>query len=204
MGSTPRLVVGLGNPGRQYTGTRHNAGFWVIDCLSALWKAPLSLGKWQADEARASPPGLGDVILLKPRTFMNESGKSVAPLGRFYKLAPSDVIVVHDDLDLLPGRIQVKRGGSDGGHNGIRSIVREWGEKDFHRVRVGVGRPAPGGDVVGYVLTRPSEREWKKIEEAVIRSTDAVEKLLREGLEAAQQAFNRKAGEPPPGGPAEC
>ncbi len=204
MGSTPRLVVGLGNPGRQYSATRHNAGFWVIDCLSALWRAPFSPGQWRAEEARASPPGLGDVILLKPRTFMNESGKSVAPLVRFYKLAPEDVIVIHDDLDLPPGRIQVKRGGSDGGHNGIKSIVSEWGEKDFYRVRVGVGRPARGADVVGYVLARPSEREWKKIEEAVIRSTDAVEKLLREGLDAAQQAFNRKAGGSASGGPAEC
>ncbi|MEW6776960.1 MAG: aminoacyl-tRNA hydrolase [Bdellovibrionota bacterium] len=199
-----KLVVGLGNPGARYRATRHNAGFWVVDCLAALWQVKLKAGRWQGLEARAEPAGMGQVLLLEPQTYMNESGRSIAPLARMHKLAPEDVIVVHDDLDLVPGRIQVKRGGSSGGHNGLKSIEQEWGETDYYRVRVGIGRPPRGTDVVNYVLGRPPDAEWKRIEQAVIRATHAIEKLLREGLESVQQEFNKKAGWGPPDGPAEA
>lgn len=186
-----RLVVGLGNPGSEYRATRHNAGFWVVEGLARIWGAELRPGKWNALEALAAPSGLGRVMLLEPQTYMNESGRSLAPLARFYKLAPEDVIVIHDELDLPPGRLRIKQGGGHGGHNGLRSIIDQWGEKNFYRVRVGVGRPPRTSDVVKYVLGQPSKAQWNKLDQAVIRATEAVERLLRDGLNATQQDFNR-------------
>ena len=192
MAGSLRLVVGLGNPGAQYRATRHNAGFWVVEGLARIWGATLRPGKWKALEATVEHPSLGRVMLLEPQTYMNESGQSVAPLARFYKLAPEEIIVIHDELDLPPGRLRIKQGGGHGGHNGLRSIIDQWGERNFYRVRIGVGRPPRTSDVVKYVLEQPSKAQWTKLDEAVIRATEAVERLLRDGLGATQQEYNRK------------
>lgn len=188
-----KLVVGLGNPGPDYRATRHNAGFRVVECLGAIHQVRFQPGRWKALEASVNLPGVGKVVLLMPQTYMNESGRSVAPLARFYKLAPEDVVVIHDDLDLAPGAVRLKQGGGDGGHNGIKSIVAEWGEREFFRVRLGIGRPPKGANVTNYVLGRPSDAQWKQIEGGVERAAEATEALLRDGLEAAQQLFNRRA-----------
>jgi peptidyl-tRNA hydrolase, PTH1 family len=182
------LVVGLGNPGREYERTRHNAGWLVLDELArrlgASWRAKFS-GKLA--EARLD----GDrLALLKPETFMNDSGRSVAAAARFFKVEPESLLIVHDDVDLEPGRLQARAGGGLAGHNGLRSLAQSLGSQDFLRLRIGVGRPGRGDhrSVADYVLSRFDPEE--DADTLVMRSADAVETLARDGLEAAQQRFN--------------
>jgi peptidyl-tRNA hydrolase, PTH1 family len=182
------LVVGLGNPGREYQRTRHNAGWLVLDELArrlgASWRAKFS-GKLA--EARLD----GDrLALLKPETFMNDSGRSVAAAARFFKVEPESLLIVHDDVDLEPGRLQARAGGGLAGHNGLRSLAQSLGSQDFLRLRIGVGRPGRGDhrSVADYVLSRFDPEE--DADTLVMRSADAVETLARDGLEAAQQRFN--------------
>src|SRR5207248_7474558 len=182
------LVVGLGNPGRQYERTRHNVGWLVVDELArrldASWR-----GKFSGRLAEARLDG-AKLALLKPETFMNDSGRSVGAAARFFKVEPGALLVVHDDVDLEPGRLQARAGGGLAGHNGLRSLAQALGSQEFLRLRIGVGRPGRGDprSVADYVLSpfAPEEDEAA----LVAHATDAVEAIAREGLEPAQQRFN--------------
>jgi PTH1 family peptidyl-tRNA hydrolase len=182
------LVAGLGNPGREYERTRHNVGWMVVDELalrrvgSFRSKFAGQLAEVRDDERR--------LALLKPETYMNVSGRSVGAAARFFKVEPGSLLVVHDDVDLEPGRLQARQGGGLAGHNGLRSIAEVLGTQDFLRLRIGVGRPGRGDrrPVADYVLS-PFEPEVD-VEELVSRAADAVEVIAREGLEPAQQRFN--------------
>ena len=182
------LVVGLGNPGREHERDRHNVGWMVVDELArrldGRWRAKFS---GQLDEVRLD--GLR-LALLKPETFMNDSGRSVAAASCFFKVEPESMLVVHDDVDLEAGRLQARAGGGLAGHNGLRSLAQSLGTQDFLRLRIGVGRPGRGDprSVADYVLS-PFELE-EDVGALVSRSADAVETLAREGVEAAQQRFN--------------
>jgi PTH1 family peptidyl-tRNA hydrolase len=182
------LVVGLGNPGREYARHRHNVGWMVVDELArrhgATWK-----GKFSGQLAEIRVDG-HRVALLKPETFMNESGRSVGSAARFYKLEPDAVLVIHDEIDLEPGRLQARRGGGLAGHNGLRSIASHLGSQDFLRLRVGVGRPGRGDPrpPADYVLSAFTPDEDPDV--LVARAADAVETLDAEGLERTQAKFN--------------
>jgi len=182
------LVVGLGNPGRQYERTRHNVGWLVVDELArrldGSWRSKFSgrLAEVRLDGRK--------LALLKPETFMNDSGRSVGAAARFFKVDPEGLLVVHDDVDLEAGRLQARAGGGLGGHNGLRSLAQTLGTQDFQRLRIGVGRPGRGDrrSVADYVLAPFGADE--DVGEVVSRSADAVETIVRDGLEAAQQRFN--------------
>jgi PTH1 family peptidyl-tRNA hydrolase len=182
------LVAGLGNPGRDYATTRHNAGWMVLEELArrqgGSWRSKFSaqLAEIRLDDAR--------LALVKPETYMNESGRSIGAAARFFKTPVDSVLVVHDDVDLEEGRLQARMGGGLAGHNGLRSIAQALGSQDFLRLRVGVGRPGRGDrrSVADYVLA-PFEPETD-VDALVARSADAVETIVRDGLEAAQQRFN--------------
>lgn len=151
-----RLIVGLGNPGRQYENTRHNAGFLFLDHLASANGVEWSLsGQFQGEVASASFGG-NRVLLLKPMTFMNKSGLSVGSLSRYYKIKPDEILVVHDELDLPEGVVKMKRDGGHAGHNGLRDIIAHVGSRDFYRLRIGIGRPVASGNVADYVLSKPS------------------------------------------------
>jgi len=184
------VVVGLGNPGREYSDTRHNVGFLVADELARRHGGSFR-SKFSGELADIRLEGLR-LALLKPQTFMNESGRSVGAAARFYKVEPEALVAVHDEVDLEPGRLQVRLGGGLAGHNGLRSVAQHFGTPDFLRLRVGVGRPERGDPrpVADFVLS-PFPPEFD-VEEFVGRAADAVETLAREGLEAAQQRFNER------------
>jgi PTH1 family peptidyl-tRNA hydrolase len=185
------LVAGLGNPGRDYADTRHNVGFMVADELArrhgGSWRA-----KFSGDLAEMRLDGLR-LALLKPQTYMNESGRSVGSAVRFFKVEPEVLLVVHDEVDLEPGRLQARLGGGLAGHNGLRSVAQQLGTGDFGRLRIGVGRPERGDPrpVADFVLS-PFAPEVD-LEGLVARAADAVETIAREGLEEAQNRFNERA-----------
>jgi PTH1 family peptidyl-tRNA hydrolase len=182
------LVAGLGNPGREYAGNRHNAGYLVVDELArrhgGSWKAKYS---GQLAEVRIGP---ARVALLKPETYMNDSGVSVGAAARFFKLEPDEVLVVHDEGDFDLGRLQARRGGGLAGHNGLRSIAKHLGTQEFLRLRIGVGRPGRGDprDLADYVLSDFEPHE--DAEALVARAANAVETLAADGLDEAQRSFN--------------
>jgi PTH1 family peptidyl-tRNA hydrolase len=180
-----KLFVGLGNPGPEYEATRHNAGFWWIDALSRELKAPLSLDKnYHGQVARTTVNGQ-TVWLLKPLTFMNLSGKSVAALARFFKISPAEVLVAHDELDIVPGQVKLKFGGSHAGHNGLRDIHAQLGSADYWRLRIGVGHPGDKAEVINWVLKKPSQEHREAIEDCIARSLKAVPELLKGEMEKA-------------------
>lgn len=180
-----KLFVGLGNPGPDYEATRHNAGFWWIDALSQELKAPLSLDKnYHGQVARTTVNGQ-TVWLLKPLTFMNLSGKSVAALARFFKVLPNEVLVAHDELDIVPGQVKLKFGGSHAGHNGLRDIHAQLGSADYWRLRIGVGHPGVKAEVINWVLKKPSKEHRVAIEDCIVRSLRAVPDLLKGEMEKA-------------------
>jgi PTH1 family peptidyl-tRNA hydrolase len=182
------LVAGLGNPGREHVGDRHNAGWMVVDELARRHDGSFrSKFSGQLAETRIGEPR---VALLKPETYMNESGKSIAGAARFFKVEPEHVLVVHDDVDLPVGRLQVRLGGGLAGHNGLRSIAQAIGTPEFLRVRIGVGRPGRGDlrPVADYVLSSFAPED--DVESLISRAADAVEAVLAEGLTATQQRFN--------------
>jgi PTH1 family peptidyl-tRNA hydrolase len=182
------LVAGLGNPGREYERTRHNVGWMVVDELARRVDASFrSKFNGRLAEARLDQQRLA---LLEPETYMNESGRSIGAALRFFKVAPTELLVVHDDVDLEPGRLQAREGGGLAGHNGLRSIAQALGSQDFLRLRIGVGRPGRGDrrPVADYVLS-PFEDE-AEAEALVRRATDAVETIVRDGLDVAQARFN--------------
>lgn len=182
----PLLVVGLGNPGPQYATTRHNVGFMVADLLAARIGAPFKVHKKSGAEIVTGQLGGRSVVLAKPRTYMNESGRQVGPLAKFYSLPPGDVIVLHDELDIDFGRIRLKLGGGEGGHNGLRSVANALGTKDFQRVRIGIGRPPGRKEPAAFVLEPFNANERDEVPTICEQAADATELLLELGVEAAQ------------------
>ncbi|RUO21981.1 aminoacyl-tRNA hydrolase [Aliidiomarina haloalkalitolerans] len=188
MSADIRLIVGLGNPGPEYTATRHNAGFWFVEDLARQFNAPLSPdSKYFGQTARLGPP-YSDTRLLLPMTFMNKSGQAVGAMANFFKVTPEQILVVHDELDLPPGVAKFKQGGGHGGHNGLKDIIRALGNNNnFHRLRIGIGHPGHASQVTGYVLGKAPSQEQQLIDDAVRASLRGVEIALRDGWTAAKQ-----------------
>lgn len=184
------LVVGLGNPGENYARTRHNAGFRAVDRLAAALQVKVDRAKFRGLTAQAVWQGQ-KLLLLKPQTFMNNSGLSVMDAARFYKLPPERVIVIFDDISLPVGRLRVRADGSAGGHNGIKNIIAHLGTDVFPRVKVGVGAPShPDYDMVDWVIGSFSPQEKKIVDEALDRALDAAECIISRGVTEAQNRFN--------------
>jgi PTH1 family peptidyl-tRNA hydrolase len=186
------LVVGLGNPGPTYAGHRHNVGYLVADELAARMGSKFRAhksGRAEVVEGRLQPGG-PRVVLARPRGYMNESGGPVSALMKFYKVSPERIIAIHDELDIPFGTLRAKLGGGDNGHNGLRSLRSSLGTGDFHRVRLGIGRPHGRQDVADFVLSNYSTAERKELPVQVIDAADAVECLVTDGLEKTQQRFN--------------
>jgi PTH1 family peptidyl-tRNA hydrolase len=194
--TTIRLLVGLGNPGPEYEDTRHNAGFWWIDAVASRLRASLTPERsYHGLVARVNRPGGDPLWLLEPMTFMNLSGKSVASLARFFKIAPGEILVAHDELDLQPGQVKLKLGGSAAGHNGLKDIHAQLGTQDFWRLRLGIGHPGVKAEVVNYVLRKPLAEHRKAIDEAIDRSLESLELLLAGDMERAMMKVH--ASKPP-------
>ncbi len=185
------MIVGLGNPGANYSATRHNAGYWLLDRIAEDRGATLRPESRFQGEVGRFRSGSHDLLLLKPSTFMNRSGQSVAALSRYFKIAPEQILVLHDELDLPPGDNRLKRGGGHGGHNGLRDIINRIG-KDFLRLRIGIGHPGDRNQVVNYVLKAPSREDLAAIEEANRRSLDILPLLLDGQLDKAMQQLHSK------------
>ena len=182
----PLLVVGLGNPGPQYAKTRHNVGFMVADLLAGRMGAAFKVHKKSGAEIVTGRLGHRPIVLAKPRTYMNESGRQVGPLAKFYSVSPADVIVIHDELDIEFGQIRLKLGGGEGGHNGLRSVANALGTKDFQRVRIGIGRPPGRKDPAAFVLESFSAAERPEVPTLCEMAADACELLIEVGVEPAQ------------------
>ena len=197
-----RLFVGLGNPGAEYEATRHNAGFWWLDALGAKLGARLVPERsYQALAVRVNGPQ-GPVWLLEPMTFMNRSGFAVASLSRFFKIEPRQILVVHDELDLLPGQAKLKFGGSAAGHNGLKDIHGMLGTPDFWRLRLGIGHPGVKSEVVNYVLKRPSAADREAIEQAIAKTLEASDLLLAGEMDKALARIHAQPPRPKPPRPA--
>lgn len=186
------LVVGLGNPGSKYENTRHNVGFMFLDYLAAQAGVAFKAGRWQAEVAKLSPE-CGGSLLVKPTTFMNLSGQAVARLAAYHQVEPDRIIVVHDDLDLEPGRLKVVFDRGPGGHNGIKSIIDNLGTRQFARLRVGIGRPPEFMAPAAFVLSRFNAEERTRLEEGFAEMAELVALVDRQGVVAAMNQFNRRA-----------
>jgi PTH1 family peptidyl-tRNA hydrolase len=189
-----KIICGLGNPGREYERNRHNVGFMVLDALASKWKGALSSRKFDAALGQITVGG-DKVLLLQPQTYMNLSGTSLGAAARFYKVAAADVLVVHDELDLPFGRLQLKAGGGTGGHNGLNSIRESWGEELYARLRFGIDKPqGPGAKerVVGHVLGDFSKEERDTLPDLIGKACDISESWVREGLARAMNRWNGK------------
>lgn len=197
---SPRLIVGLGNPGDRYRGTRHNIGFMALDALAGqerlTWKVEK---KWKAEVAKSADASL---VLAKPQTFMNLSGESIGPLARYLKVPLSDILAVVDDMELPWGRLRLRPGGSAGGHNGLKSLIQHLGGQDFPRLRLGVGRPSVARDPSDHVLGKFSPDEQAGLANVLTHATLCILAVHRQGLEAAMNTFNPAPGaqrpSPPP------
>ena len=195
---TIRLLVGLGNPGPEYEHTRHNAGFWWIDAVAAKLRVSLLPERsYHGLVARVNRPGGEPLWLLEPMTFMNLSGKSVAALARFFKIAPAEVLVAHDELDLQPGQAKLKLGGSAAGHNGLKDIHAQLGTQDFWRLRLGIGHPGVKTEVPNYVLKKPSSEHRTGILQAIDRSLDSLDLVLAGDMARAMMKVHADKPERP-------
>lgn len=186
-----KLIAGLGNPGRDYAGTRHNIGFGVITRISDKYNITLN-GKEHKALCGKGFIGGEKVILAQPQTFMNLSGESVRSIADYYKIDPEDIIIAYDDIDLEVGQLRVRRKGSAGGHNGIKNIIAHLGTNEFPRVKVGVGAKPEGGDLVRHVLGRFSKEEEKIIGQVLDLAVEAVEDIVSNGVESAMNNFNSR------------
>lgn len=184
-----KLIIGLGNPGKQYEHTRHNIGFECIDALAEKWGSSLNQLKFNGMYASIHRPE-GKVILLKPLTYMNLSGECVRPLMDYFDIALEDIIVIYDDLDLETGKLRLRQKGSAGGHNGIKSLIQHLGTQEFNRIRVGINRPPAGMKVTDYVLAKFSKEEDPIIEDAVNKTVSAVEAALSKKFLDVMTEFN--------------
>lgn len=188
------LVIGLGNPGEQYCSTRHNVGFLIVDELAKRWNTVLSQKKW--DALYVSLPLEGKKMhLIKPLTYMNRSGRAVVPYVRFFKMVPDQLLVIHDDLDMVPGRIKLVKGGGAGGHNGIRSLAETLGTRDFYRLKVGIGRPGQGTvhpdfPVDKYVLSNFIDEEYTLLQSRFDSLEEGVRLLLQDNPSKAMTLLN--------------
>jgi peptidyl-tRNA hydrolase, PTH1 family len=181
-----RLVVGLGNPGPQYIGTRHNVGFMVIDCLARKKGVKLSrTAVWSSDWGK-----WGDTLLMKPLTYMNRSGEAVGRFARYFKIQPEEILVVVDDVALPLGRLRLRPSGSDGGHNGLKSIIENLGE-EFMRLRIGIGASPDAEELVDHVLGKFDQSEKPTADNALERATEAIEHLALNGMASAMNNYNR-------------
>jgi PTH1 family peptidyl-tRNA hydrolase len=188
-----RVIVGLGNPGPEHQVTRHNVGFWFVDLLARRHGGEFrDYRKYSGETARVAIGGQ-DLVLLKPTTYMNRSGLSVRQLSDFYKIAPNDILVAHDELDLPVGTVRLKNGGGHGGHNGLRDTIAHVGE-NFWRLRLGIGHPGNKADVIDYVLTRAPRIEEDLILESVNTAADSIPLLLEHGAERAMTKLHSRAG----------
>lgn len=187
-----RLIVGLGNPGREYEETRHNAGFWWVDRVAAGRGASFSLDrKFHGQATRINLSGR-ETWLLKPATFMNRSGQSVSALSAFYKITPEEILVIHDELDLSPGDARLKKGGGHGGHNGLRDIIAHIGTPDFWRLRLGIGHPGDKSRVADFVLHPAGREEQALIDAAIDKSLPVLPQLLAGDFSAAMLKLHTK------------
>jgi len=191
-----RLLVGLGNPGPEYEATRHNAGFWWLDAVARKLGATLVNDRgYHGLVARVNRKD-GPLWLLEPQTYMNVSGKSVAALARFFKIAPEEILVAHDELDLQPGQIKLKQGGGHAGHNGLKDIHGQLGSADYWRLRLGIGHPGVKAEVIDYVLKKPAPEQREAIEQCIARSLDALDLLLGGEMERAMMKVHAKPPRP--------
>jgi PTH1 family peptidyl-tRNA hydrolase len=197
-----RLMVGLGNPGPEYEATNHNAGFWWIDAVAREWKASLVPERsYFGLVARVNRPD-GPLWLLEPQTYMNLSGKSVAALARFFKIAPEEILVAHDELDLMPGQAKFKRGGGHAGHNGLRDIHAQLGTADYWRLRLGIGHPGVKAEVIDYVLRKPKPEARVAIEDTIAKTMAVLDLIAAGEMERATMKLNAKPPRPKPPRPA--
>jgi peptidyl-tRNA hydrolase, PTH1 family len=195
---TIRLLVGLGNPGTEYEHTRHNAGFWWIDAVASKLRASLVPERsYHGLVARINRVGGEPLWLLEPMTFMNLSGKSVATLARFFKIAPAEILVAHDELDLQPGQAKLKLGGSAAGHNGLKDIHAQLGTQDFWRLRLGIGHPGVKTEVPNYVLKKPSAEHRTGILQAIERSLESLDLVLAGDMTRAMMKVHADKPERP-------
>lgn len=188
------LVVGLGNPGEKYASTRHNIGFLVADELAMRLGGKFASNKYRA-QVLETRLGVGSdspkIVIIKPQTYMNDSGDAVAPLAQYFNCAPERIIAIHDELDIPFDTLRVKIGGGDNGHNGLKSLTHSLGTPEYFRVRVGIGRPATPQVTADYVLDRFARSEKLALNDLIMRSCDAIESLILKGLEVTQQNFNQ-------------
>ncbi|WMY91080.1 aminoacyl-tRNA hydrolase [Snodgrassella communis] len=187
-----RLIVGLGNPGSEYEHTRHNIGFDFIDELAKLWKTSLKEEKKFFGQVARVNLNEGEVWLLKPLTFMNKSGTAVQALTKFYKILPEEILVIHDELDIPCGQVRFKKGGSNGGHNGLKDIQAWLGTAEFYRLRLGIGHPGDRNLVIHYVLHKPQAQEQSLITEAMQKSLTAIPQMLTGEYSSVQQQLHSK------------
>jgi PTH1 family peptidyl-tRNA hydrolase len=193
-----RLIAGLGNPGPDYAATRHNAGFWFVEALADRLRVTLSPERsYFGMAARANVAG-HPVWLLEPTTFMNLSGKSVAALARFFKIEPNEILVAHDELDLMPGQVKLKLGGSHAGHNGLKDIHAQLGSGDYWRLRIGIGHPGVKSEVINYVLKKPSPEHRVEIEKSIEQALSGIDLLLDGDMERATMRINARPPRPKP------
>jgi PTH1 family peptidyl-tRNA hydrolase len=193
-----RLLVGLGNPGPQYEGTRHNAGFWWLHAAATALRAALAPERgYHGLVARVNRPD-GPLWLLAPMTYMNLSGKSVAALARFFKIEPGEILVAHDELDLQPGQVRLKLGGSPAGHNGLKDVHAQLGTPEYWRLRLGIGHPGVKAEVIDYVLRKPAPEEREAIEKGIARSLTALDLMLAGEMERAMMKIHAKPQRPKP------
>src|SRR5690554_5790881 len=185
------IIVGLGNPGRKYIGTRHNIGFDAITRISDDFNISLNINKHKAI-CGAGFIGGEKVLLAQPQTYMNLSGESVRALADFYKVSPENIIVIYDDINLEVGQLRIRKSGSAGGHNGIKNIIQHLGTQDFPRIRIGVGQKPQEWDLVDYVLSKFSDEENKVLRHALKNASDATKVLIDEDITAAMNIYNRK------------
>ena len=197
-----RMLVGLGNPGTEYEGTRHNAGFWWVDEAARVLGARLVHDRaYHGLVARVNRPD-GPIWLIEPQTYMNLSGKSVAPLARFFKIEPSQILVVHDELDLPPGQMKIKQGGGAAGHNGLKDIHAQLGTADFWRLRIGIGHPGDRSEVANWVLRKPAPEQREAILKCIAQSIEALPLLLDGPMDRAMMKIHAKPPRPKPAPPA--
>lgn len=193
-----KLLVGLGNPGSEYEDTNHNAGFWWLDAVARQLKVSLSPERaYSGLVGRVNRPE-GPLWLLEPQTYMNVSGKSVAALARFFKIAPEEILVAHDELDIPPGQIKIKKGGGHGGHNGLRDINAQLGSPEYWRLRLGIGHPGVKAEVVDYVLRKPKPEHRDAIHDSISKTLPVLDMLLAGEMERALAKLNAKPPRPKP------
>jgi len=189
---TIKLIVGLGNPGKDYQSHRHNVGFWFVDSLANLYGGNFKKeAKFFGDATKVNIAGSG-VFLLKPNTFMNASGKSISAIAKFYQIKVDEILVAHDELDLNPNTVRVKFSGGHGGHNGLRDTIKALGSKDFYRLRIGIGHPGDKSKVSGFVLHAPNKSELEPIQNSLVNALGVIEDVIKGDTEKAMRNLHTK------------